>query len=291
MRPGHWATGTALLLTTSYLVACGSSIGTTAADVRRDDSGALGSARDARSYSDNASSDAAVHMDPAEAGDSEPAESDGSCSGYARTYCAFLNACEPGTLSANFGSECTCESNVERSCAKALSAPGTGFTPSYVASCGTELASNTEACKSGPIPRPVTTRHACALVGSRVGGAPCGLDAQCASGECRVVGSTCGRCATSVTTAGTACGPGTEVKRAVGLTCGVRNVCVTVVGVGDACDHGSTTACVDGAACVGPTSGATCQERGVKSGTACDSKNVSDTRLLGRRGLLLREHQ
>jgi hypothetical protein len=202
----------------------------------------------------------------------------GGCTSYAAAYCKFLSACEPGQLNAQFGTVATCETMLDADCSRSLAAPGSGVTPAYVSSCTAFLATETSACSSGPIPRPIKETNACTIVGAGAGGAPCGINAQCATDVCDVVGSTCGMCTTRVNTAGAACGPGTAVTCGPGLECNSSGICATVVGLSDVCTPSGSppTACPEGAICVVPSMGAagTCQASGVKSGTPCNNAGI-----------------
>jgi hypothetical protein len=202
----------------------------------------------------------------------------GGCMGYSAAYCEFLNACEPGMLNANFGTLANCETSLDADCSRNLAAPGSGVTAAYVSSCTPQLTMETAACSSGPIPRPIKEMTACTVIGAGIGGTPCGLNAQCATDVCDVVGSTCGTCTTLANTAGAACGPGTGVTCGPGLECTQNETCATVVGLSDACNPSGSppTACPDGTICVVPSMGAagTCQASGVKSGTPCNAAGI-----------------
>jgi hypothetical protein len=263
----HSATGTGFLVVggVALLTACGSSGSPPGSDAGND-----------ASHPSDASHDTGSSKDT---GASKESGAGGTCADYAADQCQYLSACEPGTLSATYGSVTNCETIVAANCTRNLSAPGTGFSKTFPAECGALLTTYAAACKKGPVARPVPTKTACTVAGTGTGGALCGLDVQCATDACDIIGSTCGRCTTSASTAGAACGPGTGVTCAVGLACGGKNKCVTVVDVGATCDRGETTACVDGATCVvagdaGTSDAAvsgTCQASGVKTGTACSA--------------------
>jgi hypothetical protein len=192
----------------------------------------------------------------------------GSCASFAAAQCQYLSACLPGDLQSQYGSVTACQSAVETTCTNGLGAAGSGITTSWLSGCTAERTTSAAACTGTPSPRPVPTSDACVVTGAGGAGAPCGLDAQCATNHCDRVGSVCGVC-TAAGKLGDACGPGTAVTCGVGLGCGKSNTCATIVDVGKSCDHDVTTRCVDGAYCAGPPTGGMCAASGATAGAPC----------------------
>jgi hypothetical protein len=210
------------------------------------------------------------------------------CTTYATDFCAFLGACEPGTLALDYGTAATCETEVATTCENGLSAKGSGVTTSELTACGSYYSTQTKGCASGPVVQPIPSpSDACAVVGTGAPGAACGVNAQCATDECTRVGTLCGTC-TSPGAAGAACGPGTAVTCARGLTCSSKNVCATLEPAGQTCDFGVTKDCQAGVKCVAGDGGATtgtCQTAGLAVGATCNANNVGSPDCAATAGL------
>jgi hypothetical protein len=227
--------------------------------------------------SGDAGSEAAVPDGGPMSGDAQSDSPTGDCTAYATAACNRESACTPEEFQTAYGSMATCVSLKAADCATSLSSAGSGITESWVTACSASDTAEAATCSGGPAIQAVPTpSDACAVVGAGAAGAACGVDSQCQSDSCIRTGTLCGACA-AAGTASTACGPGTNVACARGLTCGEKNVCVPIVAVGMTCDFGVTADCVDGADCVvgdgGATTG-TCQASGKAAGTACNGKGV-----------------
>jgi hypothetical protein len=212
--------------------------------------------------------------------DSGTSDAGAECASYAAAYCSFLAACEPGTLQTTYANTSSCISQRTTDCLNNLTAPNSAYTPTWVASCSTSYNTNAAACDGGPVPLPVPTpSDPCALVGPGPGGSNCGVDSQCATDLCNRVGTLCGQC-TGQGSAGQPCGPGTGITCVRGLTCGRKDTCIPISGVGGGCDNAETADCVGGTNCVlasGADSG-TCQASGAKAGLPCNEGGIATPR-------------
>ncbi len=210
-----------------------------------------------------------------------------TCAEFATTYCAFENACHPGDLQASWGTVQNCVTVRTSQCTSDAAATGTGVTPAYLTACSAQLTQNVAACSAGPVPdRVATPNGACQIIGAGAAGAPCGIDAECATDVCLRSGALCGTC-TSQGAAGEGCDLATGVTCAAGLQC-TNATCVKVSGLAGTCDMGLTTVCVGGTSCVvaqaGGTSG-TCQASGAAVGAMCDPNAVGVPNCFGAAGL------
>jgi hypothetical protein len=239
--------------------------------------GGFGAGCSSGSKSDAGNSDSGL----GDAGADSGTDAGGACAAYAAADCAYVNACEPGTFQATYGTQATCQANLTTSCLNNVDAPGGAMNATWLSTCPAQLVTQTAACASGPVPLALPSlTDGCALVGAGAAGAGCGIDAQCAADDCNRVGVLCGTCATAGTL-GQACGPGTGVACQRGLTCSLKNVCASLVGVSTACDLGVTTECIAGATCVVSDADAgtgQCQANGVTVGAACDPTGIGAPR-------------
>ncbi len=198
------------------------------------------------------------------------------CGRYAQAYCGRLQACTGGaSITRNWGDMGTCLARQELSCSNGLGAPQTSQTTALVDQCAAALPSS--ACPSfldNELPASCTPR------GLAAQGAPCSVNAQCATGFCSGTRhALCGTC-DAPPSAGASCAAS---NCGHGLACiwnsMVVDVCEPYVLAGAACGAFSDPICAAGLTCAGASSvtgvGGTCAPAIETVGTTCGSKNMN----------------
>jgi hypothetical protein len=213
-------------------------------------------------------------------GSSGPSASQ-AASDAATALCTRINACAPLFLQIAYGDMPTCNTRLTANLTEALSASGTGWTPSAVdacakaipgASCDDALAHNLPAVCHPP-------------AGQLAIGAACGDNGQCSSGYCNLSSNgKCGSCAAGLGAAGAPCFRDDDCQfgivcqgMAITATPPTAGKCTALAKSGESCDSNKpclkTLACsaATGGVC-GPTvaAGATCSQTADFFGTCGD---------------------
>jgi hypothetical protein len=189
-------------------------------------------------------------------GDSGPSASQ-AASDTATALCARINACAPLYLQLAYGDLTTCNSRVTESLKQALSASGTGLTPSAIEACAKAIpGASCDDTLSHNLPM------ACRPPAGQLGiGAACGDNGQCASGYCNLSSNgKCGSCAAGLGAAGAPCFRDDDcqfgaVCQGMAITANppTAGKCVRLAKSGESCD--ANTPCLKSLACSAPTGG------------------------------------
>ena len=188
-----------------------------------------------------------------------------ACSDMATAVCNKMAQCTQSDIPRNYGDAGVCVSRQQQNCLNALTAQGTGATPTTVEACAQAYASYD--CESWMLNNPPA---ACIpQVGKLDAGTACSVSGQCQSTYCAVpAGVECGTCsplpAVGDSCVGIGCGRG--------LICASNETCAQPVFDGGTC--GSANPCAPTYDCVsaaGTTTG-TCEPQVGTLGSACDSR-------------------
>lgn len=205
-------------------------------------------------------------VDAATDGGPDPAAITAACTAWAIARCERVSTCEPTTIPARYGDLSTCQAREILVCQQRLVAPGTSATPAATTTCATSI--STISCSDWYAEK--TSPECLAIAGAGAAGAGCAFDGQCASTFCLVgANEACGVCGTApmvgASCATTNCGFGQTCVSAT-LTCELLEP--------TAATCSASALCAYGLACVGPSTGKTCQTAG-NLGDSCDPKGVT----------------
>jgi hypothetical protein len=267
---------------------------TATADSSSTDSGSSDTATTTDSgAADTTAADSGVDTAPVDSGTDAPVDTgpslDAACTKFATDFCTEYNTCTSFFVDLVWGTESTCETRMKISCLDLLGAPGVGYTPGSIISCG--AAYKAQSCNEfigGRIP------SGCDLAGTYAAGHACGANAQCASRFCHIAAGSCGVCATAPTE-GAACMDG---QCAEGMNCigysgtPTSGTCQISGLLGDTCDAtndpcSANFSCRSGHCVADATAGTACSTTGptadcdVTKGLYCDSPGTNLCKLYG----------
>ena len=200
------------------------------------------------------------------------------CATAGQALCGRVQGCWPSLVLEEYGDVASCAQRFALQCEGQLSAPHTGWTPSYVQACYAAIAAGS--CASyfdGTLPA------ACTAPGGGVAdGSACGESGQCgANSTCRKAkGSYCGTC-TPRAAMGASC---TSADCEPGLVCNSSSVCASYVQqTGGSCSAtnpcGYPLHCKGGKCVAGAQAGGACSSTSdtcdVTAGLYCDTTTSS----------------
>jgi hypothetical protein len=177
-----------------------------------------------------------------------------ACADAATAVCAAVNSCSSLLIQLEYGDMQTCAMRFQGTCASALAASGTGWTPAAEDACSKALPG--ESCADIVSNNPPSACQTPA--GLLANGVACGDGAQCQSKYCNLgTNGTCGACGTR---SGGTCDR--DADCGYGQTC-VKGGCVAPGLSGSTCDDAThpcnkTLACKNGVCAAPDEAGASC---------------------------------
>lgn len=152
-----------------------------------------------------------------------------ACDPFAVQVCQRLMACSPLYLSGIYGDLAVCQDRVRTECRSESALTGSGFDRAAIETCQGAMASaSCDDLFGGRV-------AACQRKGTLANEAPCGSNAQCQSGFCRMPETAfCGKCAARAAE-GAPCD--VEGSCQFPLMCSEAGRCVTPAGEGDLCNE------------------------------------------------------